>query len=304
MFCNSFSWSMTRPEDDLIVNSIKQVSDLTQSDVNKRKFLWLGGAAEPITGLASLYGVATVGEAAAQAHDDYGQQVKNILKGEFLPAFMRLPGVVQNVAASKELWVSAGVAGVGYAAYKLLYPRVALGILANIKAFNGLCSQLGVCTKSYSNIDHLRQDSGFLASQGALENVDWNTGTAIAIDNGLNNLLIQQRAAAALLKQLKSTESQQLFGAITGYGQHLNHNKMVIQSAVNAEKAQRAREQSEYMAGLRVESAQAGLTGQHIKNVQNVWKTLKDIAEFGVRHKEAIGGVIGGTYLYKKISGN
>ncbi len=304
--------------DDFIVNSIKKVSDLTQADVDKWKLLWLSRAAEPVAALTGLYAVSTVGEAAAQAHTDYGNDVKNVLKGELLPQFMRLPGVVQSVASSKELWVGAGVAGVGYAAYKFLYPRVTLGIRNNVIAFNDLCSQLGICTKSYANIDQLKSDAGSLASVAmtdtsskgdmARKNHVWSDGSAIAMQKGLINLKMQRYVAVQLLNQLEpSAENQKLSAALNNYRAHLDNNERAIQPAIAAEKHKRTQEQGEYMAGLRVQSAQAGLTSQYIKNTQNVWRTLKDIAEFGVRHKEGIakiGVAIGGTLVYKKLTRN
>src|SRR5436190_7989994 len=144
MFFSSSSWSMYKPEDDLIVNMIKQESNLTQADVDKWKFLWLGRADAPIAGAATLYTMSSMSDAAMEAHDAYGTQVKNILTGQYLPKFMRLPEFVQNVASSQAVWAGVGVAGVGFAAYKYLYPRIRMGILSQVKAYNDLCSRLGV----------------------------------------------------------------------------------------------------------------------------------------------------------------
>src|SRR5690606_28909796 len=135
------SWAMDYPQDDLIVNAIKKESNLTQSDVDRWKLLWLGALAQPVAGVGAAYSAYKAGTAGYGGADSiyqaeagygsntktYGQTlVKNVFKGALTPQFIKdtdFSGYEQWLG-NRWIWAGVGVAGTIFASYKLLYPRI------------------------------------------------------------------------------------------------------------------------------------------------------------------------------------
>lgn len=290
--------------DSSVVDSIKAVSDLTQSDADRWKFLWLGGLAEPGALGASAYGMYKAyyaGKSIAPSQNS----LDKILTNEWYLTLLggRQPSErLQSWVTSKGAWASAGALGAGVVAYKVLYPRVQAGLLKKIQNYVGLCSQLAVANNWYSNVQeyqHAIQQPG---------NTVWAVSNSVAVDDGFANLIGQGKGALLLLDQLLSSpgsiaprELDSLRQSVLVFVNNLNYNRQFIQSALRNEKQRRASERTEYGKELDVQGKAAKIQGQHIKNVETQWRLLKDVVktakEYGPSIAAGIAFITGWNWL-------
>src|SRR5689334_18931720 len=117
-----FSSAVHALSDDAVVDSIKAHSNLTQSDVDRWKFLWMGGAENLAAALVTGYGAKRAGVAAYQAAGKHADLIKNVFASQWMPQFLKSyePSTnVQGWLTGQWVWAGVGVTGVGIAAYKV-----------------------------------------------------------------------------------------------------------------------------------------------------------------------------------------
>lgn len=318
--------TMHAEKDDIVVRQIEAESNISQSDVDRWSFLWLGRLAQPAAAAGSAYAAykaGTVGYSLATTiptsatssifqpsrfpsslpAKTYGETlVENVFKGEWTPQFIKDVDFngYEKLLGNKWLWGGVGVAGVVFASYKLLYPRIEAGILNKIKNLERLCNKLAVAKESFSDVNAL------IAGMQLKKNITWHVNGPIGVEKGIDNLLEQCRCALLLIERLlvggssNIAQVDRLNISITGFGNNLRNNKMLVAPVAAQELAIRATNvstgQNQQLADLKVKAASAGLAGHHIKNVAGVWKTLKEIAEFGFKHKTDIATLSIVTY--------
>lgn len=298
VFGSSYSWAMYQytDEDLVIVDEITQESNITESDVNKYKLLFLGGFA-PLTALGtSGYASFRAGKALYQ-NPDYITNVTGPL-GKLVPEDYKLSESMQSMLTNKVLWAGVAAGGVMYGMYPVLYSRTKEGIVEKIKKFDKVCSKLAIANNSYFDVQQLEQ------------NIDpsWHVGNPIAWCAALDNLVAQGGRAQRLLNQLRSwgVDVSAWTGRIAFYNRHLVHNKNLFADRCNQLITIRRKEYGEQ---LKIQGERSKVVGQHIKNVTTVWKTLKDITEtggklikFGYDNQAKIAAAIGGGVLYSKYN--
>ena len=277
----SCSFSALRAlSDDAVVNSIKAYSDLTQSDADKLKLLWLGFLAEPTVMAASAYGIYRGGKAAQEFTPAINEKLNKVFQSQIYSSFLNRPSeTVQNLIKNKWTWAGIGAVGAGIAAYKLLYPRVQAGLVNKIQRYIELCQTLAV-TQYHAD------SNSFNKSLQQPGNTVWAISSFIAIDYGFNNLIKQADIALLLIDQLlksggnfEVSKVDQMRHDIIGIRTNLIHNQQFIKSGLDKQLQARARERFEYSKQLDIQSKEAGIEGQRVKNVTNQWRLLKDIGE-------------------------
>lgn len=277
-----------------IVNFIKQKSDLTESDVNKYKLLFLGDLGGLSAYGATGYGAYVAGKAIYDLPSGIFTQYKLPFVGAAMPQ-------VPNWATNKYLWAGLSAGGVALAVFPTLYYRTQQGILEKVKKFAGLCSSISLAKQSYYSENDIRLEMNPL----------WAPRGVIAWCAALDNLIEQSNYAVQLLEQLESwgVNITSLAHTINQYHMHLAYNRNVLNYQLEMAMNQRALElrarRGEKLQDLVVSGAQAGVASMQINNVAKVWGLLKDITatsgkvlKYGYENKEAIGTAIAGTYLY------
>jgi len=299
VFCSSYAWAMDSgieytSQDLSIVNAIKRQSNITQSDVDKYKLLFLGGFA-PLTALGtSGYASFKAGQALYN-NPDYITKVTGPL-GKLVPEDYKPSESMQSMLTNKVLWAGVALGGVMYGMYPVLYSRTKEGILGKIQKFDNVCSRLSVANRSYASLDELQRNIP----------LSWSGKDEVAQYLALENLFQQGGYAIDLLGQVAhwGIDVSKWENRIATFNKNLMANKNLLQGDFDRLIRVRWDQQS---GQLKIQDARAKVAGQHIKNVTTVWKTLKDITEtggklieFGYKNKEAIGLGIAGAYGYMK----
>jgi len=288
--------------DDAVVDSIKAYSNLTQADVDKWKFLWLGSLAEPAATAVTGYGMYKVGTKGYELASRHSELIKNVFQNAYMPHFLKSyepSDKVQGWMTGKWIWAGVGVTGVGLAAYKALYPRVQAGIKDKIQNYVALCSRLAVTKQKYNNIQGL---------QNALQapgNTVWIVSNPIAQELGFINLIEQANVALLLIDQLQASGEYQLDGLRTKaltFKSNAEHNKELIVSLVQRELQKRSLEQGRYGKQLEIEKKEVDISGQKIKNITNQWVLLKDIGKTAQKYGPSILTGLGAFAAYSKIT--
>jgi hypothetical protein len=273
-------------QDNSIVNYIENRSNLTRSDVEKWKFLWLRSFAEPVVGGATLYAAYQVGSLGRQAAT-HNTLIKSVFEGQYIPQLLKN---AEPLATNEWIWAGVGVLSVGLAAYKLFYPRLQTGIIHKIKKYDVLCKDLAVANGPYGSLLEFEQA---LSQPG---NAIWQYGNAIAKQKGFNNLIEQAGFAIILIDQLLASGSKfnseninllALRDRIEKYKENLNYNKNFILAEALTEQDQRIAKKIwrglEYAGGLLVAGAAATVAIKQIKNMAMQWALVKDIFQEGER---------------------
>ncbi len=275
--------------DDVVVNSIKSYSNLTQADVDRWTFLWAGTLAEPAVGAAALYGVYKGGKVGYETASQHNDLIKNVFKNEWMPQFLRQYEPSENVQGwmtGKWVWAGVGVTAVGLAAYKVLYPRIQTGIIEKIKNYIELCNRLAVTNKQYSSEAYFKHA---LHTQG---NLVWASSNPIAVKNGLDNLWQQSDIALGLIDLLQESGSDFVFQAngidynaqkavsrIAQFKFNLSKNYTFIDADVKDELRKRREGRAAYGEELKLQGQEAGIAAKRIKTLKNQWELLKDISK-------------------------
>jgi hypothetical protein len=243
-----------------VVNAIKRYSDLTQADVAKWKLAWLGNLQTFVAGTAGMLGAYATGLGTYK----FGDWVETGLVGT--PEKPAEEGLLKkylasnlfNVMSDKRFWAIAGVFGAGAVSYKVLEPRLASGIISRVRTFVEMCENLDVYSFNYG------QSPGGLASMGSATansqgkaydpqwssvNVAW-AASNIAREKGVENLLVQAKAALQLLAQVQNTdEVKDLRTRIGTIQQYITNNQGTIQQMAARETAARNQQYAAQMTG-------------------------------------------------------
>ena len=279
--------SFEKPEDNSIVDIIKQYSNLTNRDVQKIKLIKLGMLQEPAAGSLGATAVAAGGYGGYKAHElagAIGSKAQEYAQGfykqpELKPGEVANPGFIKsyvpesilNLVSNKWAWAIAGAVGIGIGSYKFLYPRLERSILNRVKIFVDMCENLDVYSFNYA-LQHA-QYPGDLAKMGSEPanqsgakyksewlpvNAAWITNN-IARAKGLKNLLEQAGVAVKLLAQLPSTkEVENLRGRVSTIIRHLKNNEALIEWSAQQEQNERDKLDAQQV-GAQQRVAQLGL---------------------------------------------
>ena len=252
---------------DSIVDAIKQYSNVTDADVNKWKFLWLG-ALDVVPALAiGGYSTYKAGVAAGGAGELLQQTP------DWLVAHMPTPPDILKRSGS---WVVAGAVVAGLLSYKVLYSRIRYGVLDKVQKFINVCSGLTIAT--------------IMVNEYTLNSfpVEWNTGGPVALCKALNNLVDQGRCAMALLNQVgtNDVEVQRMRFAVQGYYANLQYNQRHFSGTCNQLVQV---EQHQEDAALQREGVQAQIFGMKIQNVKNVLSIIEKVGGFLYRGARDMG---------------
>ncbi|HSC25431.1 MAG TPA: hypothetical protein VLB80_04430 [Candidatus Babeliales bacterium] len=208
------------PSDYAVVNDIKKKSNLTEDYVNQMKFLWLGPLQDIAAGGIGAYATYKMGAATSILADAMITKIGT-------------PKYQQGMLSNKWLWALAGATGMGFGAYKVLYPRLEKGILKHLQAYIALCENLDVVKNPYTtelNLNTMGTSAG---------NSAW-VASNIARLKGVENLLYQAGCALKLLDRLtNSDEIQKLRTKIVIIQRSLDNNLRVIKQAANRELTER-----------------------------------------------------------------
>ena len=295
--------------DDAVVDSIKAYSNLTQSDVDRWKFLWMGPWGGTIIEMAGLYGKFKISRAGL-AMTPSQEKLKNIFESDL---YIKMLGqwqpsqTVQNIITSKWTWAGISVIGASIAVDKLLRPRVHQGLLVKIDSFIALCERLAVTRQSYYDEQQLRQA---LNQPG---NTVWLVSSPIAQKYGFENIIEQANVALLLIDQIYNvipdSEGYKKYKAelddsrmkIIMFKDNAAYNMQFIQNALWKEQQARAQKRSEYGQELEIQGKEAGVAGQRIKTLKNQWKLLKDIGETAKTYGPGILAGIGSLTVVAKF---
>ena len=308
-FCIAIPSLYGRVEDYSIVNAIKQKSNLTQDEVDKFKLVALGRFQEPAAALAGTYAVY---KTSSKAYD-LGRKTEGIPKGIFLELYFG--GGILGLLSDKRFWAIAGAAGIGYGAYKVLYPRMEKGILDQVKMFIDICENLDIYNYDYSGQNYIylsqigtigRKPNYGLAynSVGLQVNAAWTNASNIARQKGIDNLLFQAGIANQLLSQIENTpDVQELRNQINVIIKHLNNNKPTIDYFAQQEMQERMRSHTIQIQGAQ-QTAQLDLTRQQssalwygkislaVTTLSNFWdKSLKTLVYINDNKTQIAGGM-------------
>jgi len=321
-------------KDFIVVRQIEKESNLSQSDVDRWSFLWMGRLAQPAAAAGTAYAAYKAGTAGYNlataipavtsvtpspfgpssrfpitASKTYGETlVENVFKGEWTPQFIKDTDFngYEKLLGNKWFWGGVGVAGVIFVSYKMLYPRIEAGIISKIQNLERLCDTLAVTKEAFVDMNAL------INGMQLKKNITWHANGTIAMELGIDNLIEQCRCALLLIEQLmvaggsNNAQVDRLNRSITGFNNNLRHNRLIVLPIAERELAVRqegiAAGRGQQLADLAIKAANAGVTGMYIKNVSDVWKTLKDIAKFGMKHKEEIAGISIVGYGIKKYN--
>jgi hypothetical protein len=307
VFGSSYLWAMDSgieytSQDLSIVNAIKRQSNITQYDVDKYKLLFLGGFA-PLTALGtSGYAAYRAGQKAYTVASNNPDMIKDAFASTWMPSSLKdyMPSEsTQGWMTNKVLWAGVAAGGVMYGMYPVLYSRTKEGILGKIQKFDNVCSRLSVANRIYTSLDELQVN---IPSS-------WSGKSEIAQYLALDNLFDQGGYAIDLLEQVAhwGIDVIKWQNRIADFNKNLMANKNLLQSDFDRLIRARWDQQS---GQLKIQDARSKVTGQHIKNVTTVWKTLKDITTssanavtYVYKHKEPIVGTAVGAYLYSKYQG-
>lgn len=265
------NWCET-PADYSIVNAIKAKSDLSQADVDKFKLLFLGGLQNVAAAGIGSYAAYKAGEGTYGGLD---------MLGSYAPS--------DN---NKFLWALAGAAGVGFGAYKLLYPRIEAGVLSQVKTFIDMCENLDIYNYRYRSFgdlaslgthndkytDWTQKEKVLYNSAWSSTNAAWLTPNNIARLKALNNLLEQCRAAIGLIAELESrgnvATTQGLRDKANGILHLLNENNINYQTLMAKAQLEAQERKNDFLAGRLV--VQQGLQLEQSK--ANVEATKEQVS--------------------------
>lgn len=283
------------PQDLSLVNAIKRQSNLTQSDVDKYKLLFLGGFASLTALSVPAYAAYKAGVKAYTVANNNPFIIRQAFTSTWMPTSAQdyMPsGSMQEWMTSRVLWSGIAAGGAFKLIFPVLYSRTKEGIFEKIKNFEKVCSALSVAKNSYKSLDELQRN---IPSS-------WSGKTEVAQYLALENLFQQGGCAIDLLGQVEhwGINVAQWEKKIADFNMNLMANKNLLQ--INFDRLIKAR-WDQQGGQLKIQDARAKVAGQHIKNITTMWKTLQGAAEFGIKHKGAIGSTVAGAYLYSKYQG-
>jgi len=297
---SSYSWSMYQPEDMAIVDEITQQSNITESDVNKYKLLFLRG-------FAPLAAIGSTGYAAFKAGQTFyseptGPELISKITGtigQYVPADYQayIPSEsTQAILKNNVLWAGVAAGGVALAMFPVLYSRTKEGIVSKIQKFDAMCHELPVATIRYPDVVQLE----------AAFDPSWRIGNPIAWCAVFDNLVAQGGRAQKLLNQMHGwgINVSDWQNNIDFYNKNLKHNSDLLAPQCNVLINNRRNERG---SQIDLASRDAKLTSQRINNATKVFSFIKDIAntgvsilEFGEEHKGKIAtGILGGMAVSK-----
>ncbi len=301
------------PQDYSVVNAIKKRSNLTQSYVDYN-LLWLKFARLQDVAAAGIGGYASY-KGGNKAYELLGDAI-TAEKGSFTHTALEALGAYAPTQDSKLWWALAGAAGVGYGAYKALYPRIARGALAKINAYADMCEKLEAVT-TYWNSPELVAKIGTTAGNSA-----WRASNVARL-KGIENLIDQGDIAIKLLDQLAISTEDPLRKRITEILRRLDLNKAIMEWYAQQDIAKRKASRSQNIEGaqqaadlaLKEEQASALKVGKWslaITTLTNAFDRSMKSAVYLYENKEKIaGGIIVASaaiygafsYLQSKIFG-
>jgi hypothetical protein len=292
-------------DDTLVVKEIKRHTNLTQSDVNRWKFLWMGRLGTPTVAGAAAYGTYTAATAAYQAADTTNIYIKNFFASQYFPTVFNSS---QWLPKDQYLLAAAGATAVGLTAYKVLYPRIKLGVWNKVQKFVDYCKTLSIATTEIGNFNSLRA-----IQHRMVDDMIWQTVSPMAVENGIQELLRQAQYAGQLLVQLSHAgdEVSRFQDIVISFNNKLTLNLRAIQDDVSAQKTYRESEEGKAyekrMGGI-IETGAWGLAhAAKVNALRQYWDLLKDVAEqttyvvktYGIPAAALIGTAVG----YKKAFG-
>lgn len=306
------------PSDYKVINAIKRISNLTESDATRITLRWLGKLQDYAAGTTGMFAAFWGG---MQAHE-FGDWVETGLVGT--PEKPAEAGLLKtylsanlfNVISDKRFWAIAGVIGAAGVSYKVLEPRLARGIIDRVRTFVEMCENLDVYNFDYAQYPGglASMGSGTANSQGQPYASQWLGANAawaasnIAREKGIANLIAQANIAMELLTKVESTDDvKNLRARIGTIKTYLANNQPTIQWAAQQEKNQRSQnlayEQQAAQLDLTKDTKKTGwyarvyLATTTLGNlVQGTLKTLTYIADN--KEKIVTGAVTTALALY------
>jgi len=256
---------------DSLVDAIKQYSDITEADVNKWNFLWLGRFNAVPALAASGYSAFKVGKVTGKLVEEPPVWLNKLpTTPEFLKDYVP---VAPDLLSTAMPWMVVAAAATGFVGYKFFYPRVRHGIINKVQNFLDMCDKLTVAkTQVYVVADI----------------PEWNKATAIAVCRAFDNLEQQAAYAEMLLRKVGADESDvdPMLVRLNAYYGYLHTNKNYWN---NYCKEQEIAEEKKEAGDVFLEGVKLQNRANLLSMVRNAWKLTKDVVTTG---KDVVGWTI------------